>query len=125
MNNIVWLSEHDPPEAFPPAESALQEPDGLLAAGGDLQPARLIAAYRRGIFPWYSRGQPILWWSPDPRAVLFPAELRISRSLKKTQRNAGYMVTADDRFEDVMKQCGSSRLRPEGTWISPEMRRAY
>src|SRR5215510_1141003 len=73
MGSIVWLTEQDPPDCFPPVEQALREPDGLVAAGGDLSPERLIAAYRRGIFPWYSQGQPILWWSPDPRAVLFPA----------------------------------------------------
>jgi leucyl/phenylalanyl-tRNA--protein transferase len=72
MSTVVWLGESDTPDAFPPVEQALKEPDGLLAAGGDLSPERLLAAYRRGIFPWYSRGQPILWWSPDPRAVLSP-----------------------------------------------------
>ena len=72
--SIVWLSERDSPDAFPPVDRALREPDGLLAAGGDLSPPRLLAAYRRGIFPWYSRGQPILWWCPDPRAVLLPGE---------------------------------------------------
>jgi leucyl/phenylalanyl-tRNA---protein transferase len=87
---ITWLHENDAPEAFPPVEAALREPDGLLAAGGDLSPSRLLAAYRRGIFPWYSRGQPILWWSPDPRAVLVPAEMKVSRSLTKTIRNRGF-----------------------------------
>jgi len=125
MNNIVWLSEHDPPDAFPPAESALQEPDGLLAAGGDLQPARLLAAYRRGIFPWYSRGQPILWWSPDPRAVLFPQEMKVSRSLAKTARNRGFEARFNTEFAAVMNACGDRKLRPEGTWITREMRQAY
>lgn len=125
MSNIVWLSEHDPPEAFPPAENALREPDGLLAAGGDLQPARLLAAYRRGIFPWYSRGQPILWWSPDPRAVLFPQKMKISHSLAKTCRNRGFEVRFDTCFAEVMQACGDRKLRPEGTWITREMRAAY
>src|SRR5262245_140786 len=88
--SIVWLSERDSPEAFPPVDRALREPDGLLAAGGDLSPSRLLAAYRRGIFPWYSRGQPILWWCPDPRAVLFPAEVRCTRSLAKALRKGRF-----------------------------------
>jgi leucyl/phenylalanyl-tRNA--protein transferase len=123
--NVVWLAEGDPPEAFPPVENALKEPDGLLAAGGDLSTDRLLAAYRRGIFPWYSRGQPILWWSPDPRSVLFPKQLKISRSLRKTLRNAGFRIRFDSEFDAVMQACGERRLRPEGTWISREMRNAY
>jgi leucyl/phenylalanyl-tRNA--protein transferase len=125
MNNIVWLSEHDPPDAFPPAENALQEPDGLLAAGGDLRPARLLAAYRRGIFPWYSRGQPILWWSPDPRTVLFPQQLKVSRSLVKRARNCGFETRFNTDFATVMRACGDRKLRPEGTWITREMCEAY
>lgn len=125
MNNIVWLSEYDPPDAFPPAETALHEPDGLLAAGGDLQPARLLAAYRRGIFPWYSRGQPILWWSPDPRAVLFPDELKVSHSLAKSARNKGFEACFDTDFAAVVSACGDRKLRPEGTWITREMHQAY
>jgi leucyl/phenylalanyl-tRNA--protein transferase len=123
--SIVWLSERDSPDAFPPVDRALREPDGLLAAGGDLSPPRLLAAYRRGIFPWYSRGQPILWWCPDPRAVLFPGELRISRSLAKSTRNRGYVTRLNTAFRDVIRTCGSSELRPGGTWLSPEMRAAY
>lgn len=122
---IVWLSERDSPDAFPPVDRALREPDGLLAAGGDLSPPRLLAAYRRGIFPWYSRGQPILWWCPDPRAVLFPSELRVSRSLAKSVRNRGYSTRLNTAFRDVIRACGSSELRPGGTWLSPEMRAAY
>jgi leucyl/phenylalanyl-tRNA--protein transferase len=122
---IVWLSEDDRVDAFPPVTAALKEPDGLLAAGGDLSPARLQAAYRRGIFPWYSRGQPILWWSPDPRAVLFPAGLKVSRSLAKTIRNAGFSVRFDTSFAEVIAACGDSKLRAEGTWIVREMRAAY
>ena len=123
--SIVWLSERDSPDAFPPVDRALREPDGLLAAGGDLSPPRLLAAYRRGIFPWYSRGQPILWWCPDPRAVLFPGELRVSRSLAKSMRNRGYVTRLNTAFRDVIRACGSSELRPGGTWLSPEMRAAY
>lgn len=121
----MWLSERDEPDAFPPVERALREPDGLLAAGGDLSPSRLLAAYRRGIFPWYSRGQPILWWSPDPRAVLIPTALRVSRSLAKSMRNRGFITRIDTAFAEVIHHCGSSELRPDGTWLSAPMRSAY
>ena len=123
--SIVWLSEHDSPDAFPPVTGALREPDGLLAAGGDLSVPRLLAAYRRGIFPWYSRGQPILWWCPDPRAVLFPEQFKISRSLTKSIRNKGFETRMDTDFDSVIQACGSTELRPGGTWLSPEMRSAY
>lgn len=122
---IPWLERDDPPEAFPPVGTALREPDGLLCAGGDLSTARLLEAYRRGIFPWYSAGQPILWWSPDPRAVLFPGEFRVSRSLAKTLRNRGFEVTFDRAFPEVMRRCSDRDLRPEGTWISRDMMAAY
>ena len=122
---IPWLHRGDPPDAFPPIETALTDPDGLLCAGGDLSPARLLQAYRRGIFPWFSEGQPILWWSPDPRTVLYPAEFKVSRSLAKTIRNRGFAVTVDRAFAEVMAHCADERLRPEGTWISPQMRAAY
>ena len=118
---IPWLRAGDPPDAFPPVDTALTDPDGLLCAGGDLSPARLLEAYRRGIFPWFSEGQPILWWSPDPRAVLYPAEFKVSRSLAKTIRNRGFTVTVDRAFGRVMELCADARLRPEGTWISPQM----
>ena len=122
---IPWLHPVDPPDAFPPVKAALTEPDGLLCAGGDLSPARLLEAYRRGIFPWFSEGQPILWWSPDPRTVLYPAEFKVSRSLAKTIRNRGFAVTVDRAFAEVMARCADEQLRPEGTWISPQMRAAY
>lgn len=123
--SIVWLSERDSPDAFPPVDRALREPDGLLAAGGDLSPLRLISAYRRGIFPWYSPGQPILWWCPDPRAVLFPGEFKNSRSLAKTIRNKGFETKFDTAFREVISACGSSQVRPGGTWLSAEMQDAY
>jgi leucyl/phenylalanyl-tRNA--protein transferase len=110
---------------FPPVGQA--SPEGLLAVGGDLGAERLLEAYRHGIFPWYSAGQPILWWSPDPRAVLFPAELRVSRSLSKTLRARKFEVTLDTRFREVMQACAAPR-RPGvegGTWITPEMLEAY
>jgi leucyl/phenylalanyl-tRNA--protein transferase len=123
--SIVWISDNDAADSFPPVERALKEPSGLLAAGGDLSPERLLAAYRRGIFPWYSAGQPILWWSPDPRAVLYPHSLKVSRSLRKTLRNKGYETRLDTAFDRVIRACGSHILRPDGTWLSPEMIAAY
>lgn len=120
---IPWL---DSDKTFPPLESALREPNGLLAAGGDLSPQRLLAAYTRGIFPWYSPGQPILWWSPDPRMVLFPDELKISRSLAKRLKRDDYEVRFDSAFRAVMQACSSTpREGQAGTWIVPEMIEAY
>lgn len=125
MRSIIWLSPHDAPDAFPPAEHALEDPPGLLAAGGDLSPARMLAAYERGIFPWYSPGQPVLWWAPDPRAVLFPDEFRCARSLAKTLRNGGFAVAVDQDFEGVIDACAAPRPASHGTWITAEMRAAY
>jgi leucyl/phenylalanyl-tRNA--protein transferase len=125
LRNITWLSRHDPPEAFPPVERALHDPSGLLAAGGDLSAPRLIAAYRRGIFPWYSEGQPVLWWAPDPRAVLLPGEFRRSRSLAKSERNRGFEVLFDVDFEGTIGACAAARAGSDGTWITAEMRAAY
>ncbi|MFA7386161.1 MAG: leucyl/phenylalanyl-tRNA--protein transferase [Thiohalobacteraceae bacterium] len=120
-----WLDPDDPQAPFPPVELALREPDGLLALGGDLAPERLLRAYRRGIFPWYSAGQPILWWSPDPRMVLRPSQLKISRSLGKTLRKKRFEITLDKAFDAVMAGCAEPRADSDGTWITPEMRRAY
>ncbi|MFP5504992.1 MAG: leucyl/phenylalanyl-tRNA--protein transferase [Gammaproteobacteria bacterium] len=120
-----WLTPEDPDAPFPPVENALRDPDGLLAIGGDLQPERLLRAYRHGIFPWYSAGQPILWWSPDPRMVLEPAALKISRSLRKTLRKRPYRITLDSAFAAVMQGCAEPRADAHGTWITPEMQRAY
>ncbi len=125
MNQLIWLSERDPPDQFPAPELALTDPPGLLAAGGDLRPERLLAAYRHGIFPWYSHGQPILWWSPDPRTVLFPEQLKVSRSLAKTARNRGFVARFDTDFVGVLAGCGDRKLRPEGTWITRDMQTAY
>ena len=121
---IPWLATDPDSTDFPPTDTAMPEPNGLLAAGGRLSPARLLTAYRQGIFPWYEEGQPILWWSPDPRAVLFPGELKISRSLQKTIRNAGYTVSCDQAFGQVVRACAAPR-GVAGTWITPEMARAY
>jgi leucyl/phenylalanyl-tRNA--protein transferase len=125
MKTITWLSAQDAPEWFPPLEQALEEPAGLLAAGGDLSPERLTAAYRGGIFPWYSPGQPVLWWSPDPRAVLFPEEFHCTRSLGKTLRNGGFTMSVDRDFAAVIDGCAAPRDASPGTWITPEMRAAY
>lgn len=110
---------------FPPPDFA--SPDGLLALGGDLRAERLLEAYRHGIFPWYNDDQPILWWSPDPRAVLFPDKLKVSRSLRKTIRRGDFTITLDTRFAEVMQQCAAPRQQhPQGgTWITPEMFDAY
>jgi leucyl/phenylalanyl-tRNA--protein transferase len=119
---IPWLRGDDP---FPPVSKALRSPNGLLAAGGDLSPRRLVEAYRHGIFPWYSEGDPILWWSPDPRMVLFPAELRISRSLRRTLARATYETRVDTAFRRVIEACAEPRDGHAGTWIMPEMIEAY
>ncbi len=111
--------------AFPPLEQALRSPNGLIAAGGDLSADRLLGAYRRGIFPWFSEGEPILWWSPDPRMVLFPEEFKISNSLRKTLRNTSYEVRTDTVFEQVMRACAAPREGANGTWIHEEMIVAY
>ena len=125
MKTLTWLSPKDAPEDFPPLEQALDEPAGLLAAGGDLSAARLLAAYRRSIFPWYSPGQPVLWWAPDPREVLYPKEFRASRSLQKAQRNRGYRTSIDHDFHGVIAGCAAPRAASAGTWITADMRRAY
>lgn len=122
---ITWLSPDGDREWFPPLDQALDEPEGLLAAGGDLSTPRLLAAYRRGIFPWYSAGQPVLWWSPDPREVLVPAEFHCTRSLAKTLRNRGFGVTFDRDFAAVVDACAARREHSAGTWITPEMHAAY
>jgi leucyl/phenylalanyl-tRNA--protein transferase len=122
---ITWLAPEGDREWFPPIDQALDEPEGLLAAGGDLSPERLLAAYRRGIFPWYSAGQPVLWWAPNPREVLDPHEFKCSRSLGKTLRNRGFEVTFDRDFPGIVKACAARRDNSPGTWITPEMLAAY
>lgn len=119
---IRWLGPSDP---FPPVDAALTEPNGLLAAGGDLTPERLLDAYRRGIFPWSSDDEPMLWWSPDPRMVLFVDELRVSRSLRRRIRAGELKVTADTAFDDVIAGCADPRRDAEGTWITPDVCSAY
>ena len=123
--SLMWLDPHDDEAPFPDVEDALLEPNGLLAVGGDLSPTRLLRAYRQGVFPWYSDDQPILWWSPDPRAVLRPDHLKISRSLRKTLKNGAYTVTADKAFRRVIECCAEPRYIDTGTWITHDMVEAY
>ncbi|ROQ20454.1 leucyl/phenylalanyl-tRNA--protein transferase [Marinimicrobium koreense] len=123
MITLPWLEPNT--LDFPPTTEALDEPNGLLAGGGDLSPERLMRAYRLGIFPWYEEGQPILWWTPDPRAVLFPDHLHVSRSLRKTLKRGEYRVTCDQAFEAVMRACAAPRDGASGTWITDDMLAAY
>lgn len=120
---LPWLG--DDPALFPPTRTALREPDGLLAAGGDLSVIRLLNAYSRGIFPWYDEGQPILWWSPDPRLVLRPGSEHCSRSMRKFLRHIPWTITLDRRFEQVIQACAAPRPGAAGTWITPAMQGAY
>ena len=119
---IPWLERHTP---FPSVELALRHPNGLLAAGADLSIDRLLSAYRHGIFPWFSEGDPLLWWSPDPRMVLPTDELKVSRSLAKSIRNRGFEVRVDTAFAAVLEGCAGPRRDQPGTWLGPEMREAY
>lgn len=125
MTSLIWLDESNPEFPFPSPDQALSEPNGLLAVGGDLSPARLINAYRHGIFPWYEIDQPILWWSPDPRAVLFLDEFKLHRSLRKTLRNTNYTITFDQNFQAVIDNCAAPRKYTTETWITSDMKRAY
>jgi len=124
MSALRWLEPSDPADSFPDPSTALTDPDGLLAVGGDLSIPRLLSAYQRGIFPWYQDNQPILWWSPARRAVLFPQDLHISRSLTKTLRQNRFDVSVDRDFAGVVGQCASTRTE-SGTWITPDMASAY
>jgi leucyl/phenylalanyl-tRNA--protein transferase len=121
MSLIPWLESDE----FPPIETALDEPNGLLAAGGDLSAERLLNAYRQGIFPWFDDDQPILWWSPDPRAVLFTGDIHISRSLKKRFRRGEFQFSFDRCFSQVIDACGAPRSYTEDTWITDDMKNAY
>jgi leucyl/phenylalanyl-tRNA---protein transferase len=122
---LAYIPPGSPPDAFPPNMDALHEPNGLLAVGGDLSVERLIAAYRRGIFPWYSDGDPLLWWTPSPRAVLYPQDLKISRSLRKRIRARPFELRADYAFDDVVAACAAPRAEASGTWIDAPMASAY
>ncbi|MCB1615998.1 MAG: leucyl/phenylalanyl-tRNA--protein transferase [Pseudomonadales bacterium] len=125
MIRIPWLDDESPAGLFPPLEKALNEPNGLLAAGGNLSSETLLAAYHQGIFPWFNEGEPLLWWSPDPRCVLFPEKLHISQSMKKVLKNHHYDVRLDSAFAEVIQACAETRKHTTGTWISIEMQQAY
>lgn len=122
---VAWIASSDRPDAFPPVEQALRQPDGLLAAGGDLGTPRLLAAYRRGIFPWYEEGQPLLWWSPDPRCVFCAGDLHLSRRLRKEVRNSSFEVRVNTAFAEVIRACAGPRRYQGGTWITPDMLDAF
>lgn len=124
-NRVMWLSPDDPPDRFPPISAALHEPDGLLAAGGDLSTERLLFAYRSGIFPWYDEGQPLLWWSPDPRCVFMPGDFHISRRLQRELRRSTAEIRFNTAFSDVIRACAEPRRSEQGTWITPDMVKAY
>jgi leucyl/phenylalanyl-tRNA--protein transferase len=124
MTQLSWLDENT--LSFPPPNTALTDPNGLLAAGGDLSVERLLLAYRQGIFPWYEEDQPILWWSPSPRAVLFPEDFKLSKSLKKTLRRGTFTVSCDTAFDQVIQHCADTpRHDQNGTWINDDMIDAY
>lgn len=128
MDNPVrlhWLDPRNPEQAFPPPQLAMRDPNGLLAIGGDLSPKRLVRAYSQGIFPWFNPDEPILWWCPDPRSVLVPADFHTSRSLAKRIRQGNFGVTLDGAFTDVLAGCAGARANSRGTWLGPSMRRAY
>jgi len=122
---LTVLNPHDRNQPFPPADRALTDPNGLLAVGGCLAPRRLMNAYRQGIFPWYAEGEPILWWSPDPRLVLRPSAFRVSRSLRRSLRRHEFEFSCDGAFEHVIQACSEPRSYASGTWLNGEMKRAY
>ena len=123
MPQLTWLTADS--ADFPPPERAMAEPNGLLAAGGDLTPPRLLQAYRQGIFPWFAPGQPILWWCPDPRTVVRPADLHVSRSMRKVLKQGRLRVAFDRNFPAVISACAAPRAGASGTWITPKMQDAY
>jgi leucyl/phenylalanyl-tRNA--protein transferase len=122
---LTLLDENNPSQFFPPLKNALREPNGLLAVGGCLSSERLVNAYRHGVFPWFSGDEPILWWSPNPRLVLFPEKIRISKRLAKTIRQNKFDVTVNQAFDSVISKCAQQRVNAEGTWISNDIQRAY
>lgn len=122
---IAWINAGDPPEKFPDIERAFDVPDGLLASGGDLSEARLLYAYSHGIFPWYNDGQPILWWSPNPRCVIYPDRLHVSRRFERILSRSTFRISFNSRFESVIDCCALERPGQEGTWITSAMREAF
>ncbi len=124
-NRVAWLAPDDPPDSFPAIELALAEPDGLLAAGGDLSAERLLQAYRSGIFPWYEEGQPLLWWSPNPRCVFLPGNFRLSRRMQRAVRTSTAEIRINTCFSSVVRACAGPRRSEQGTWITEDMIVAY
>ncbi len=122
---IPFLAPDDDVTPFPATCTALNEPNGLLMAGGNLSEKRLLAAYRAGVFPWFEAGEPILWWSPDPRCIIWPDEMKVSRSLRKTIRSGKFEVTDNFAYREIMRRCGAPRMGSTGTWITDEMVAAY
>lgn len=128
MDNPIrlhWLDPRDPQQPFPPPQRAMRDPNGLLAIGGDLSAERLLRAYTAGIFPWYNPDEPILWWCPDPRAVLFPKDFHVSRSLRKQLNNGGFALSCNRAFARVMQACAAPRSIGHGTWLGSDMQQAY
>lgn len=124
-NRITWIGPEDPPDCFPPVDAALREPDGLLAAGGDLAPERLLWAYRHGIFPWYDEGQPLLWWSPDPRCLFTRGDFHASRRLLRSIKHSPAEIRINTAFSAVIRACAGPRRSEQGTWITADMISAY
>ena len=123
--NLTVLNPYQPEQPFPPVHKALQEPEGLLAVGGCLSPTRIINAYRHGIFPWFNPDDPILWWSPNPRLILLPHQLYVSRRLSKTIRSGKFVFSIDRAFSQVIENCAKPRSYTNGTWITEEIKQAY
>lgn len=124
-SQLYWVTENVIANDFPGLESALRDPDGLLAIGGDLSLPRILDAYHRGIFPWYNAGQPIMWWSPDPRCIIELKDIHVSRSLGKVLRQGRFVVTLNHNFEEVISQCAAPRQYTDETWITPELKQAF
>jgi leucyl/phenylalanyl-tRNA---protein transferase len=124
-NQLYWVEDNLLATDFPPVDKALRDPDGLLAIGGNLSEGRLLDAYKKGIFPWFNEGQPVMWWSPDPRCILLPEEIKISRSLGKTIRQNKYTITYDTCFIEVVNECASARKGIEDTWITEDIKQSY
>lgn len=124
-NQLFWVEDNILATDFPPVSKALRDPDGLLAIGGDLSEERLLDAYKKGIFPWFNEGQPVMWWSPDPRCVVLPEEIKISRSLAKRLRQKKFKITYDTVFTNVIDECASARKGIDDTWITNDIKLAY
>lgn len=122
---IPFLSDTDDTTPFPPVDTAMRDPNGLLMAGANLKPARVLSAYQQGIFPWYSEGEPILWWSPDPRCIIWPGDLKISRSLRKVIKKQQFEISNTREFRSVIEACSGPRHGEDGTWITPDMINTY